>query len=348
MDINKIRKFDKGHVFKTYQNMHKQFEQVFEEFDSIRLPEKFKKVHPHTFSQGVGINKVLVCGMGGSNIGFDLVRSVFLKYLKVPGFIVHDYKLPSWVDKKTLIIISSYSGNTEEPINCFKEAKRKKFNTFIICSGGELSKVESLKYIYDAKYNYALNPRSAIGYSIAVFIALFKKLKLLDFNFNKIKRDINYFSKGKAQAEKFAKSILNKIPIIIASEHLIGNAHIFQNQLNETAKNFSCYFSIPEICHHQFEGLGFPRELNKNIVYILLNSKLYHKRNQKRYKVMKEVLKKKKINFLEILAKNDDVWRQSMYILGLSSYVSFYLAYFNKIDPQPNPWVDYLKQKMKR
>lgn len=337
MDMNKIQRFDKGHVFKTYKDINKQFEQVFEEFFKVKLPSNFKN-----------INKVLVCGMGGSALGPDLVRSVFKKHLKVPIIILSDYKLPKWVDKNTLVIISSFSGNTEEPVNCFKELRKKKFNIFVVCSKGNLSKVDSFKYIYDAKYNYALNPRFAIGYSIAVFIVLFKRLRLLDFDFNKVKKNINYFNKGKVLAGKSAENVFNKIPIIIASEHLIGNAHIFQNQINETGKNFACYFSIPEICHHQFEGMTFPKSFKKDIIYILISSKLYHKRNQKRYKVMKDILKKKRIKFIEITAKGDDVWQQSMYILGLSSYFAFYLAYYNKINPQPNFWVDLLKEKMKK
>lgn len=324
-------------VLKTYQNMPNQFEQVFKEFKFVKLPASFKN-----------INKVLVCGMGGSALGADLTRSVFDKYFKVPILIVNDYQLPKWADEKTLIIISSFSGNTEETITCYKEAKSKKLKVFVICGGGKLALVKANKFVYFPKYNYAKNPRFAIGYSIAIFVSLFKKLKLLNFPPQKINKGINSFKNSKKIAEKIVKKMLNKIPIIVSSEHLVGNAHIFQNQLNETGKNFSSYFSIPEICHHQFEGLSFPKDLNKNILYILINSKLYFKRNQKRYQIMKEILKKKKIDFIEIKAQGDNVWAESVYILGLSSYLSYYLAQKNKIDPRPNPWVDYLKERMRK
>ena len=337
MNLQSIKKFDKGNVIKTYKDIEKQFEQVFKEFKSVKVPTNFKNV-----------NKIVVCGMGGSILGADLIRNIFSKNIKIPIFIVNDYELPKWVDDKTLIIVSSFSGNTEETISCCNEAIKKKLNIFIICGGGELSDFNFPKYVYDPIYNYAQNPRFAIGYSVAILISLFKKLGFLKFNIKNLKEDISYFKKSEKNSEKLAKKLKNKILIIISSEHLQGNAHIFQNQLNETGKNFATYFSIPEICHHQLEGLSFPKDLNKNIIYILLESEKYHLRNQKRYQILKNILRKKKIKFLEIKAFGLNSWQESLYILGLSSYISFYLAYYNKIDPQPNPWVDFLKQKMKK
>jgi glucose/mannose-6-phosphate isomerase len=336
MNKKDLKKFDKGQVLKTYQDMSKQFEQIFTDFKKVKLPNSFK-----------GVDKILVCGMGGSALGPDLVRSVFQKNLLVPISIVNDYNLPKWVDQKTLIVISSFSGNTEEIISCYKQAQQKKLKIFVIASGGELEKVNSPKFIYNAQYNYAQNPRFAVGYSIAIFISLLKSLKLLDSCGKNIRKDINYFNKGQKVAETIASKMKKKIPVLIASEHLLGNMHVWQNQINETGKNFASYFAVPEICHHQFEGLSNPINLNKNIIYILVNSRLYHPRNQKRYQIMKEILKKKKINFVEVNSLGDNVWKQSMYLLGISSYSAFYLAYYNKIDPQPNPWVDFLKEKMK-
>ncbi len=342
----KIEFKDQGQVLKTYRDMGKQFQQVFKEFKFVKLPTSFKK-----------INKVVVCGMGGSALGPDLVRTVFSKYLKIPIIIINDYSLPNWVDEQSLVIISSFSGNTEEIISSYKQARRKKFKILVVTSGGQLARQSEIdrvdkdniyNYIYQAKYNYAQNPRFAVAYSIAIFISLFKSLKLLNFCSRKIKREIDYFIKGKRKAQKIAKKIKNKIPILIASEHLVANMHIWQNQFNETGKNFASYFSIPEICHHQFEGLSNPRDLSRNIIYVLLNSNLYHSRNQKRYQIMKKILKQRKINFIEIDSRGDNVWSQSMYILGLSSYSAFYLAKYNKLNPQINPWVDLFKAEMNK
>ncbi|HNV96872.1 MAG TPA: SIS domain-containing protein [bacterium] len=323
-------------VFKTFENNYKQFEQIFEEFAKSNLKNKFGQ-----------IDKILVCGMGGSTLGPHFVKNAFLNKINVPIIISNEYNLPNWVDKKTLIVISSFSGETEESISCFREAQKKNLKTFIVCTGGNLSKEDSLKFVYNPKYNYAKNPRFAIGYSIAIFIVLLNKLGFLKYSIKDIIQHIKIFSKGKFQSKKIAQKIVSKIPVIIASEHLFGNAHIFNNQINETGKNFASYFSIPEICHHQFEGLEFPKNLNSQIIYILIISNLYHRRNQKRYEIMKQILNKKKIKFIEIKAIGNNIFEEAMYVLGISSYVSFYLANFNRVDPQPNPWVDYLKENMK-
>lgn len=326
-----------NNVLKTFENVHKQFEQIFKEFNVSGLKNKLGQ-----------IDKILVCGMGGSALGPHFVRSVYADKINIPVIISNEYNLPHWADKKTLIVISSFSGTTEESISCFKEAKKKNLKTFIICTGGELSKEYSLKFVYNPKYNYAKNPRFAMGYSIASLTVLLNKLGFLKVNIKDVQKQIKIFSKSKLQSQKIAKKIVGKIPIIIASEHLFGNAHIFNNQINETGKNFASYFAIPEICHHQFEGLTSPKALNKQIIYILLTSNLYHKRNQKRYEIMKQILNKKKIKFIEIQAIGKNVFEEAMYVLGISSYISFYLANLNKIDPQPNPWVDYLKERMKK
>ncbi|MDD4290473.1 MAG: SIS domain-containing protein [Patescibacteria group bacterium] len=322
-------------VFKTFENNHKQFEQIFKEFSVSNLKSKLGQ-----------IDKIFVCGMGGSALGPHFVRSVFLEKINIPIIISNEYNLPNWVDKKTLIIILSFSGETEESISCFKEAQKKNFKTFIICTGGDLSKEDSLKFVYNPKYNYAKNPRFALGYSIAIFMTLLNKLGFLKYNKKDTLKQIKIFSRGKSQSKRLAQKIVGKIPIIISSEHLFGNAHIFNNQINETGKNFASYFAIPEICHHQFEGLTFPKNLNNQIVYILIISDLYHKRNQKRYEIMRQILNKKKIKFIEIKATGNNIFEEAIYVLGISSYVSFYLANYNKIDPQPNPWVDYLKMKI--
>ncbi len=334
MNIKQISAFDKGFVFKTYANMSKQFNQVFDEFKNVNLGPINK------------IDKILVCGMGGSTLGPHFVRSVFASKISVPIIISNEYDLPAWVDKKTLVVISTFSGTTEESLNCFRQARKKKFNMF--CIGSETFEVgDTPHYLFNSKYNYAKNPRFAVGYSVASFVMLLIKLGFLKYDILNMRKEIKIFSKGKVVAEKMVKNILNKIPVIISSEHLTANAHVFQNQFNETGKTFSTYFFIPEICHHQFEGLTFPKGLNKEIVYVLINSRLYNVRNQKRYEIMKEILNKKKIKFVEINAVGRNFFEQSMYVLGLSSYLAFYLAYMNKIDPQPNPWVDYLKERMR-
>ena len=132
-----------------------------------------------------------------------------------------------------------------------------------------------------------------LGYSILSQWLLLQKIGLLKFSPNQFKEVIktldslqsNFGLNRKAatnQAKKIAKDFYGKVPIIVAAEFLSGNAHTFSNQLNENAKNFSAYFLISEMNHHLLEGLANPKSNSKNLHFLLIESKLYHPRNQRR------------------------------------------------------------------
>jgi len=127
---------------------------------------------------------------------------------------------------------------------------------------------------------------------------------------------------------------------------LVGNLHTIVNQINESAKNFSCYFPLPELNHHLMEGLTNPKNNSKNLIFVFIESNLYLKRIQLRYKITKEVLKKKNIEYVEFKAKEKTKILQSFEILLFGSYLSFYLSMLYKIDPSLIPWVEYFKKRL--
>jgi glucose/mannose-6-phosphate isomerase len=160
-----------------------------------------------------------------------------------------------------------------------------------------------------------------------------------------IKQAIALLNRKDGTAKTFAEKLKNKIPIIVSSEFLLGNAHVLANQINENAKCFTTYFGLPELNHHLVEGLKNP-SANKNLKFVLVNSDLYHPRNQKRYKILKEVLQRNKINFIEYRPKAKTKLQQSMETLLFGSYLSFYLAMIYNLDPSPIPWVDFFKKRL--
>ena len=134
----------------------------------------------------------------------------------------------------------------------------------------------------------------------------------------------------------------------VASEHLIGNAHAAANQINENAKRFAGYFTLPELNHHLLEGMKYPQNNPDSLLFIFLESKLYDKRIQKRYAITKEVLKKNMIPFLTYTCDEKTPFGQAAEVLVMGSYLSFYLAVLEGIDPTAIPFVDYFKSEMKK
>lgn len=305
------------------------------------------------------IKNIIVCGMGGSALGAHIVRSVFSEKIKLPFFILNNYELPEFADKNSLVILSSYSGNTEEVLACLKDARKKHTKITALTSGGLLAKYAKQNnlplFVFNTKNNPSGAPRMGLGYSIFGMLKILKELNLIKINIKKINqtfKNLDMFLKEwgvdnpmkKNNAKIFADKIYNKIPVLIGSEFLIGNIHTFQNQLHETSKNFSCYFELPEVNHHLMEGLTNPK--NKELIFLFFESNLYHKRNQKRFALTKDVIKKNKIDFIDYKAKLKDKFSQSLEILLFGSFVSFYLSILNKENPIKNIWVDYFKKKL--
>lgn len=346
--INFVEKNNWQRVLQSIMGLNKQINSVFEGFKQVNLSKSWQK-----------INKIVVCGMGGSEIGADLIKSIFNNQLIAPLIINSQYTLPKFCNSRTLIIISSYSGNTEETLGCLKQAQKKHLPVFIISSGGKLAtlakKYKLASYIFNPKDNPSAQPRLGTGYGIAIFWQLCKKLCLLKPQghaeqgfLGAIKlADRKYQPANKNNlAKDFASRCHEKMPIIVASEFLSGNAHIIANQLNESAKTMANYFIIPELNHHLLEGLVFPKKIRSRYFFIFLNSNLYLKPNQKRHLITQQILKKQGIAYQELKLTKGTIYQQSAEVLVFGSYLSFYLAQLYQVDPVKIPWVDFLKKSL--
>jgi glucose/mannose-6-phosphate isomerase len=135
---------------------------------------------------------------------------------------------------------------------------------------------------------------------------------------------------------------------VVASEHLAGSAHVFANQLNETAKAMASYFLIPELNHHLLEGLQFPVKSKATTFFIFLESKLYHQRNQQRYGITQLVLKKNKVSYTTIKLSSSTKLAQALEAVVFSSYASFYLAMLHGVNPNRIPFVEYFKKQLEK
>lgn len=351
-DIEKIKKLDKSGVYQSIENLDKQCWDAWQKVQGIEIPGDYKN-----------FSNIIVCGMGGSALGAHVIQSLYREELKVPLVIVRDYNLPGFINENSLVILSSYSGNTEETLSCAEEAIKKKARSFIITSNGKLKKLAKdfslLNYVIDPLYNPCGQPRMAIGYSIFGQLALFARLGLIRLKEQEIKKTIrliklfqeNYSIKvslSKNQAKKIAEEIQKKIPILVAAEHLVGATHVFSNQLNENAKNFSDFLVIPELNHHLMEGLGHPKLNSQILKFLFINSKFYIKKNQQRFKLTEEVVNKNNIASMALeITEAKDKLQETFGLIALGSFVSFYTAMKHQIDPTPIPWVDYFKQSLK-
>lgn len=351
-NINYIKQLDKKSVYKSIETLADQVRQVLEEAHLIRVPREYSK-----------INQVVVNGMGASNVGAGIIKSVFSGELKVPISITPGYSVPAKVDKNTLYVLSSYSGNTEEPLSVYDEAKKRGAKIMGITSKGK-GKLEKLMlkenipgYIYKAEFNPSGVPRIGSGYNIFGLAVLLAKAGLFKIKVKEIKDivasleiwDREYRIEVRAKnnkAKKMAVELYNKTPVAVGAEFLIGNLRILRNQFCESGKNFASYLTMPELNHYAMEGLANPLINRKNLIFLFIDSQFYHPRVKRRIQLTKAVVRKNRIKYIEHKLIGKTKFTQSFELLQLGSWVSYYLGILNKADPATNPWVDWFKDKL--
>lgn len=269
-----------------------------------------------------------------------------------PSEIVSDYFLPDYVNNTTLVVLASYSGTTEEVLSCAHDARSKGAKMLILTKGGPLAEFaksnEIPSYIFDGKLNAGNVPRLGTGYSILGLIGLLNKTGVINVEDGEITDAIIRFEEKldeiKTQAQKDYTIFDRKIPIIIAAEHLSGNAQILRNQFNETSKTFSSFFLIPDLNHHLMEGLQFPT--HAPLQFIILNSPNYSEKIKKRVQLTVDVIKKNNHKVHEFMADGSTVYDDFLQTLQYGSFITLYLGLLYNQNPATNPWVDWFKDQL--
>lgn len=340
-DFKKIAEVDKEKMADKLEEMPQQYRKAWEKAIKIKLPENYQD-----------INQIVICGMGGSAIGGDLVKD----FSKIPVFVSRDYNLPDFVGPKTLIILISYSGETEEVLNCLKGMKSKKI--FIITSGGELEKkAKDLKLPF-YKIVYSSIPRLSLPHLFIPLIKILEKIKVLKKEI-KIENSLNLIIqltqnfKIEVKIEKnFAKTLACKIydhiPFVISSGKLEGVARRWKTQFNENAKNFSFFEILPEIKHNTIEGINFPDRGRDELFFLLLENNFDNEQNKKSFKILKDLLEKEGLRFETVFSQGQDLLSQKISLICLGDWVSFYLAILNQIDPSTTGNIRWFKEKLSK
>ncbi len=303
---------------------------------------------------------IVVVGMGGSALGPHMVATALRDRLSIPITIINDYSLPGFVNKKTLVLLSSFSGTTEEVLVAADAAEAIGAMIMVIGAGGELAKRATKKkwpsYQFDPG-DLARQPRLGTGFSFAGILGLFERLKFVKVSTAEIDRisiamgevidtcSVDVPSKDNP-AKTVAKSMKDSSIFIISAEHLVGVAHGFVNAINETAKQFAIPFVLPELNHHLLEGLTFPKSFAPKTVALLLQSSLYNERTQKRIRITADTLEQQGITVIEYECHGQDTLEELGEILQFGSFVSYYLAMQNSVKPEFIPFVDSFKVAM--
>jgi len=305
------------------------------------------------------IKNIIFIGMGGSATSGDIIQNWLRDELPVPFEVLKDYKLPGYVDNKTLVIGASISGETRETISACIEAKTKKDASVVsISAGGVLMKISEKYNIPHTKVELALTPRASLLYALLPAINLLEEIGIIGSTKNEFADIMNLLNMRNNQIKKnivfennIAKQIASDIleldtPLTIYSgQTLSAPGYRFKASLNENSKIRAQHILLPELCHNEIQSWG--RNKDNKITSIFLRDDDESLEQKERFESLSQILIKMDIKPLEIYTEGETKLGRIIDLIYLLDYVSLYLAILKDIDPTPTPNIDEIKKLLK-
>ncbi|MBL7998465.1 MAG: bifunctional phosphoglucose/phosphomannose isomerase [Candidatus Kapabacteria bacterium] len=306
-------------------------------------------------------NDVVVLGLGGSAIGGDLVRSYCAATAGADSLnisVSRGYTLPGTVNDKTLVVASSYSGDTEETLSAYQTARKKTKNLLCISTGGKISAMAKKQGVPLITIPKGFQPRCALGYSFFPLLAtvmrhpsvtakarkntqaaLLETIDVLD------KLSGLYAMPGpKNPAFQLAKKLAGTAPVIYSANERMDAVNLrWRGQIQENAKNVAFGHVLPEMNHNEINGWGYPKGVTKNFSVVLLRDVDDHPRVKIRFDALKGIIKSNVKSIYEVHGEGTSLMARMFSAIYLGDWVSFYMAMLNNVDPSPVPVIMKLK-----
>ncbi|MDI6766247.1 MAG: bifunctional phosphoglucose/phosphomannose isomerase, partial [Bacteroidota bacterium] len=303
------------------------------------------------------IDTIVITGLGGSAIGGDLLRSYLAEEIKIPIIINRHYFLPEFVNERTLVVVSSYSGNTEETIAAHADAKKRKAKVLCISSNGETAQMTKKFRHPLITIPKGLPPRAALGYSFFPILISLAKMKLIKSKDTDIKETIAMLKKksklysasnDRNPAFQFAKQLYMKLPIIYSAADRFDIVNLrWRGQIAENAKQLAFGHVLPEMNHNELVGWKvLRRTMEEDLVVVFLRDKGDHERVQARIEITKDVIQNYASKVIEVNSEGRSLLARMFSLIYLGDWVSYYLAILNGVDPTPVKVIDYLKNEL--
>lgn len=347
VEINRdsISKFDQGNMFAILSDFYSQVEIGIDAGQSIE-------------KRRYDFDNIVICGIGGSAISGDILRS----YLEQIGyekqiFVNREYTLPNWVTERTLIIASSYSGNTEETLAAYDEAQRITDNIICFTTGGELESLAIKNGHQIVKMQAGMMPRCALAMSFFSILTAFLHLEIVDKNktedielaikdtYQNLKKSSKRYQElTNNEAIKLALLLNGKKTVIYTGKVMAPIAVRWAGQLHENSKTHAFFNIIPEMNHNEINSWDY-KENNSDFRIILLKDSSENERVNKRIKVFSDLLQDK-ANVYGFSSDAEYLLSRMFEMIYFGDWVSYYLALMRGVDPTPIPTITKLKELM--
>ena len=327
----------------------------------IFLMKELIQLFPKQMNEAIAIGKaykfqnpkrafahVVLTGLGGSGIGGTIVQNYAAPLMNVPFVVSKDYTLPAFVGADTLVIVSSYSGNTEETLAAMQQAMKAEATVVCITSGGKVMDIAGAKGYDCIVVPGGMPPRSCLGYSAVQVLYVLAYFGLLPA---KCKAELQAAadllgSESKAIQKKamaLALKLHGRTAVIYSAVPMEGVAVRFRQQLNENSKVLCWHHVLPEMNHNELVGW---REKDDRYVAIFLRSEADAARVEMRMDICRKVIKKYTPHVVELQAKGASYWERAFYLIHFADWTSMHLAELRGEDAMEIDVLNYLKAEM--
>ncbi len=344
--------------YSAFRSLEKQNDLAESENLPAPLENAYKKGLAESLPSWQGIKRVLIAGMGGSAIGADLLTAYAAPFCPVPIEVQRNYSLPAWAKgPETLVVASSHSGNTEETLSAYDLAMKDKCLLLALCTGGKLAEKAKASGVPTWIFEHHGQPRAAVGFSFGLLLALLTKLNLLPDPSGELSATISAMRKQQAAiqtqipvvnnlAKRLAGQMVDRWVMVFGADILEPVARRWKTQVNELAKAWAQYESLPEADHNALAGLQQPEKGLSMGMALFLRGSTCHPRNLLRAELTKQAYMLEGVNTDFVEAVGDTHLAQQWTALHLGDYVGYYLAMLYQIDPTPIPALEGFKKQL--
>jgi len=298
-----------------------------------------------------------VAGMGASALGGDLLRLYLADQADIPVFVVRDYNLPRFIGEGTLVVVTSYSGNTEEALSAFDQALARKAAVACISSGGRLLEEARRRSVPCATIPGGLPPRAGLGYSFSALLALARQVGLCADPLDELARSADEIEglgdayqvqdADRNPALKLAGDLAGRVPIVYCGSSLEAVGIRWKNQFCENSKQVAFTSLVPEANHNEVMGWETgARGIDPGV--IVLRAPDEHPSVARSFSALKELAGAGGRFCGEFRADGSSLLKRLFSLILLGDYASVYLALARGVDPTPIGTIDRIKAWLKQ
>lgn len=303
------------------------------------------------------ITAVVVTGMGGSALAALVTKVLLQTELTISFEVSREYDLPNYVNESTLVIASSYSGNTEETVSSLEQAIARGAQVGVVASGGKLLEIAGSSNISHVAIPSGIQPRMAVIYNLRGLLALLVNFGVISASWlDELARLSEWLEAESAHwvssvpteqnyAKQLALEAVGKTPVFYGSQITAPLAYKWKISWNENAKNVAFWNQYPEFNHNEFMGWS-SHPIEKPFVIFDIKSSFDRPRVLQRMELSDRLLSGRRPQAQEIFLKGDTLLAQQLWGAILADFASIYTAILNGVDPTPVVIIEKLKQEL--